>query len=96
MERKGNTYLLRDNVFLMLICPNLVISANEGAGISHSAVSEKTGPSARILIWELRRIEPATAADQAAPEPLVWGSGWRAGRAKRRSERLGVTGALPQ
>jgi hypothetical protein len=43
MERKGNTYLLRDNVFLRLICPNLVISPNEGARISRSAVSEKTG-----------------------------------------------------
>ena len=41
MERKGNTYLLRDNVFLMLTCPNLVISPNEGARIFHSAVSEK-------------------------------------------------------
>jgi hypothetical protein len=41
MEKKGNTYLLRDDVFLMLICPNLVISPNEGARISHSAVSEK-------------------------------------------------------
>jgi hypothetical protein len=42
MEKKGNTYLLRDDVFLMLICPNLVISPNEGVRIFHSAVSEKT------------------------------------------------------
>ena len=40
MERKANTYLLRDDVFLRLICQNLVISPNEGARISHSAVSE--------------------------------------------------------
>jgi hypothetical protein len=40
MERKANTYLLRDDVFLRLICPNPVISPNEGARISHSAVSE--------------------------------------------------------
>ena len=43
MERKGNTYLLNDDVFLRLICPNLVTSPNEGARSFPSAVSEKTG-----------------------------------------------------
>ncbi len=44
MERKANTYLLRDDAFLTSTCQNLVISPNEGGRISHSAVSEKTGP----------------------------------------------------
>ena len=41
MERTGNTYLSNDNVFQRLICPNPVTCPNEGARISHSAVSEK-------------------------------------------------------
>jgi hypothetical protein len=44
MERKANTYLLRDDALLMLTCRNPVISPNEGGRISHSAVSETTGP----------------------------------------------------
>jgi hypothetical protein len=54
MERKVNTYLLSDDVFLMSICPNLVTNPNEAARISQSAVSETTGPLARVWFWESR------------------------------------------
>jgi hypothetical protein len=40
MERKASTYLSNDDVFQTLICP-LVTCLNEGASISHAAVSEK-------------------------------------------------------
>jgi len=49
MERTGNTYSLRDNVFPMLICLDRVISPNEGARISRSAVSERSDTWALAL-----------------------------------------------
>jgi hypothetical protein len=68
MARKANTYLLHDDVSPRLICQNLVISLNEGARISHFAVSDVLGSGqqhrarrlARGQAW--RRVELEVAS----------------------------------
>ena len=40
MERKGTTFLSNDNAFPELICLSRATCPNEGAEISHSAVTE--------------------------------------------------------
>jgi hypothetical protein len=71
MGRKGNTYLLRDNVFLRLICQNLVISPNGGARSSHSAVrTPDHRASQSVYIIDLTLVLRPAAACKWALRPV--------------------------